>query len=257
MPPRTAPRTATRTPVWKSIRDTLTDDIAAGRYAPGDKLPTEAELARRFGVNRHTVRRALADMAEAGTVFPRRGAGVFVAQKPTDYPLGTRVRFQTNLRAAGRLPSRRAHLIETRAADATEAEALALAPGDLVHSYDGLSLADDQPLALFRSVFPAARLPGLPDALRRHNSITDSLRAIGIPDYTRAWTRVAARLASPTQAGHLHIREGAPVLRTVSLNVDPEGQPLEYGRTWFSGDQVTLTLGDVLPENEPEKDTQN
>lgn len=246
-----------RTPVWKSIRHTLTDDIAAGRYAPGDKLPTEAELARRFGVNRHTVRRALADMAEAGTVFPRRGAGVYVSQKPTDYPLGTRVRFQTNLRAAGRLPSRRAHLIETRAADATEAEALALTPGDLVHSYDGISLADGRPLALFRSVFPAARLPGLPDALRQHTSITDSLAASGVPDYTRAWTRVAARLASPTQAGHLQIREGAPVLHTVSLNIDPDGQPLEYGRTWFSGDQVTLTLGDTLPANATEKDMSN
>lgn len=251
------PPAAPRTPVWKSILGTLTDDIASGRYAPGDKLPTEAELASHFGVNRHTVRRALADMAKAGTVFPRRGAGVFVARKPTDYPLGTRVRFQTNLRAAGRLPSRRAHLIETRAADAAEAEALALSPGDLVHSYDGLSLADDQPLALFRSVFPAARLPGLPDALRQHGSITDSLAAMGIPDYTRTWTRVAARLASPTQAGHLQIREGAPLLHTVSLNVDPGGQPLEYGRTWFSGDQVTLTLSDAAPEKAAQKDMGN
>ncbi len=251
------PSAPARSPVWKSILAALTDDIAAGRYAPGDKLPTEAALARRFGVNRHTVRRALADLAETGTVFSRRGAGVFVTRAPTDYPLGDRVRFRTNLRAAGRLPSRRAHLIETRAADTAEAAALGLAPGDMVHSYDGLSLADDQPLALFRSVFPAAALPGLPAALARHGSITDSLAAVGVPDYTRAWTRVTARLASPTQAGHLRIRQGAPVLRTVSLNVDTAGRPLEYGRTWFSGDGVTLTLGDAPHAGAPEKDTQN
>lgn len=237
------PRLA-RTPVWKAIHTALRDDIAEGRYGPGDKLPTEAALASRFGVNRHTVRRALAELAEAGTVFSRRGAGVFVAQAPTDYPLGRRVRFHRNLRAAGRLPSRRPLLIETRAADAQESEALALATGDMVHSYDGLSLADDQPLAIFRSVFPAKHLPGLIDALHRLNSITESLRDHGVPDYVRAWTRVTAKLASPTQALHLRIRDGAPILRTVSLNTDPGGRPIEYGRTWFAGDQVTLTLGE-------------
>lgn len=233
-----------RTPVWKSIEAALTSDIAEARYKPGDKLPTEADLARRFGVNRHTVRRALSDMAEAGLVFARRGAGVFVTQAPTDYPLGRRVRFHQNLRAAGRLPTREGLLIETRAADTREAEALNLAPGDMVHAYEGLSLADGQPLALFRSVFPAARFPGLPDTLRRLSSVTAALREEGVEDYTRAWTRVNAKLATATQALHLHLREGAPLLRTISLNVDPSGRPVEYGRTWFSGDHVTLTLAE-------------
>lgn len=233
----------TRVFVWKSIHDALRSDISDGRYAPGDKLPTEAELALRFGVNRHTVRRALAALSEAGIVFSRRGAGVFVSQKPTDYPIGPRVRFHRNLRAAGQLPSRRVLLIETRQADTKEAEALQIEQGDMVHSYYGLSLADDQPIALFRSVFPAVHLPGLPEALRRLTSITDSLRDQGVTDYVRAWTRVTAKNASPTQALHLKLRDGAPLLRTVSLNTDPNGTPIEYGRTWFAGDRVTLTLG--------------
>ena len=51
--------------LWQGIHDTLAGEIGGGRYAPGAKLPTEAELAQRFGVNRHTVRRALAALAEA------------------------------------------------------------------------------------------------------------------------------------------------------------------------------------------------
>ena len=50
-----------RTPVWKSIAATLEAEIGQGHYRTGDKLPTEAALSARFGVNRHTVRRALAD----------------------------------------------------------------------------------------------------------------------------------------------------------------------------------------------------
>ena len=73
-----------RTPVWKSIAATLEGDIASGHYAPGDKLPTEAALAARFGVNRHTVRRALADLGGRGILRSRRGAGVFVEAPPTE-----------------------------------------------------------------------------------------------------------------------------------------------------------------------------
>ena len=234
-----------RTPIWQSIYSALSAEIGAGHYAPGDKLPTESTLSARFGVNRHTVRRALAQLQADGTVFARRGAGVFVAQRPTDYPIGQRVRFHQNLRAAGRLPAKHILSLETRKADARETEALVLVPGAMVHAYDGLSLADDQPIALFRSVFPAAALPGLPDALRADKSVTAALRQCGVADYTRISTRLNAKSANAVQALHLRIAEGAPILRTVAVNVDPHGTPIEYGRTWFSGDRVTLTLADL------------
>jgi GntR family phosphonate transport system transcriptional regulator len=231
--------------LWRAIHDSLSGDIAAGRYGPGDKLPTEAALAGRFGVNRHTVRRALGALAEAGMIFSRRGAGVFVAHRPTEYPIGRRVRFHRNLQAAGRLPTKEILALETRSADAAEAEALGMPPGGAVHVCDGLSLADGVPVALFRSTFPAARFPGLPEALGRLRSVTAALAEQGLADFTRASTRLNAKLASPMQAGHLALSPGAPILRTIAVNVDPEGRPIEYGRTWFAGDRITLTLADL------------
>lgn len=231
-----------RSPVWASIARTLTGDIAEGRYGTGDRLPTEAQLAARFGVNRHTVRRALADLAGQGLVFARRGAGVFVAARPTDYPIGRRVRFHRNIAAAGQVPGKEVLAVETRAADAREAEALSLGAGDAVHVYDGLSLADGQPIALFRSVFPAARFPGMLPVLEETRSVTEALRRFGVEDYTRVSTRITARPATATQALQLRVAEGAPLLRTVGINADADGRPVEYGRTWFAGDRVTLTL---------------
>ena len=113
-----------------------------------------------------------------------------------------------------------------------------------MHVYDGLSLADDQPIALFRSVFPAERFPDLPILLEQKRSVTLALNALGIKDYTRASTHFTAKLANPTQALHLRVSEGAPILRTVGVNVDEGGTPIEYGRTWFAGDRVTLTLSE-------------
>lgn len=233
-----------RSPLWTAIRDTLRDEIAIGQYRGGDRLPTEARLADRFGVNRHTVRRALADLGEAGLVHARRGAGVFVAHTQTAYPLGRRVRFHQNLHAAGQAPAKRTLSLETRNADPREAEALRLEPDERVQVYEGLSFANDLPIAVFRSVFPATRFPRILEALAETNSVTAALARQGVTDYTRASTEVTAKPASATMAMQLQIKAGDPILRTVSLNVDPSGTPVEYGRTWFAGDRVALTVGD-------------
>lgn len=234
-----------RAPIWSSITAALKEEIAAGTYAQGSKLPTEAQLALRFGVNRHTVRRALGALAEAGLVQPRRGAGVFVTSVPTDYPLGRRVRFHQNVLANGRTPSRRMLRTETRPATEDESEALAMPPASLVHLIEGISLADGVPIGLFRSVLPAKRFPNFPQDMTRLGSITSALADAGVADYTRASTRLTAKLANAVQAGHLQIQQGAPLLRSVTINVDPEGRPVEFGTSWFAGDRVTLT---VVPE---------
>ena len=235
-----------RTPIWKSIADALRADISGSIFVPGDKLPTEAVLAQKFDVNRHTVRRALSALAEEGLVHARQGAGVFVTSAPTLYPIGKRVRFHQNLRAAGRTPVKRVLSCDTRPARAAEQEALNLNPKDPVHVYEGLSLADEEPIAVFRSVFPAERFPGLLTHLQDGGSVTAALRAEGLFDYLRETTHLNAKLANATQARHLRISEGSPILRTIAVNVDLEGKPVEFGRTWFAGDNVTL----VLNENE-------
>lgn len=227
-----------------SVAEALRDDLARGRFGLGERLPTEDDLARRFGVNRHTVREALARLGAEGLVVSRRGLGSFVASRPADYPLGRRVRFEANLRAAGRTPAREVLALLTRAADEGEAAALGLEPGAPVHLYEGLSLADGQPLAIFRSVFPAARFPDLPRHLAELSSVTAALAREGVADYTRASTRLVAKVATATQAALLRLPEPAALLRSTALNVDAQGRPVEHGVTWFAGDRVTLTLAD-------------
>jgi GntR family phosphonate transport system transcriptional regulator len=121
---------------------------------------------------------------------------------------------------------------------------LRLRPGEPVHVVEGVSLADDQPIAAFRSLFPAARFPDLLRAVRETGSITRALAAEGLRDYTRAETRLTAELADPVMAAALGIRANGPVMRTVALNIDPDGAPVELGTTWFAGERVTLTVAD-------------
>lgn len=231
-----------RTPVWKTIASTLEAEIAAGHYRAGDRLPTEAAFSARFGVNRHTVRRALSDMSERGIIRSRRGAGVFVDAPPTDYPIGRRTRFHRNIAATGRLPEKKVLRVETRPCNATEATALALATGDPVIVYEGLSLAGGTPIAHFESVFPERRVPRLAETLAHTSSVTQALRENGIADFTRAETRLTAECANATRALHLRLREGDPLLKSIAINHCPDGRPIERGTTWFAGDRVTLTV---------------
>lgn len=232
----------TRTPIWRSIAATLRTEIAEGHYAEGSRLPTEASLSERFGVNRHTVRHALSHLIGEGLVHARRGSGVYVLSKPLDYPLSERVRFHQNLLAAGRMPDKTMLSVETRAASAEDARRLRLKPGERVAVSHSLSFADGTPVALAESRFPEERLPGMADALRASSSVTKAFEAVGVTDYVRASTRLTATLATATQALHLRLQEGAPLLLAQSISHDAAGLPVEHGQTWFASERITLTL---------------
>lgn len=229
-----------KNPVWLSIAATLRDEIAQSLYPAGTKLPTEAQLSTRFGVNRHTVRHALSALSTDGLTVAVKGSGVFVAaEPPADYRLGRRVRFHQNIAATGRAPSREILRIETRPAKDDEAEVLQTAT---VHVIEGISYGDALPVCHFISVFAAERFPDLPTVMQAEKSITRSLELMGVADYTRQSTRIVATVASGPRAGLLKVTEGAPLLRTEAVNIDRDGVPVEYGLSWFVGDRVALTV---------------
>jgi DNA-binding FadR family transcriptional regulator len=72
---------------YEQIAATLESEIRAGALSPGDRLPSERDLAQRMGVSRATVREALGALQLAGLVETRQGAGSFVAAVPPQRPL--------------------------------------------------------------------------------------------------------------------------------------------------------------------------
>lgn len=251
------PEDSRRDTLWRRIHDDLLADIRAGNYSPGDRLPTEAELGRRFGVNRHTVRRALAELREADIIHVRRGSGAFVAQKQVGYEIGPRTRFSQNITAIGREPTHAVLRVETVRAGNRERGPLELDSEAMVHVIETLNSADDTPIVYARHSFPADRMPDFPAHIRETQSVTEAFRRSGIPDYVRAWTRLIADRPGPMIAQHLRMSEGRPCLRTESLNLDPQGRPVQYGHSWFCSDRVQLVVdrasfsGDIVPDGEP------
>jgi GntR family transcriptional regulator, transcriptional repressor for pyruvate dehydrogenase complex len=78
-------RTIGRAPNLPSqVSRMISDEILAGRFRGGDRLPTERELAETFGVSRNVIREAIARLTFEGAVEPRQGSGVFVLGNPAN-----------------------------------------------------------------------------------------------------------------------------------------------------------------------------
>jgi len=201
-------------------------------------------VARRFGVNRHARRRAVAARREDGLLHVRRGAGATVTQLLGDYPIGPRTRFTESLAAAGRRPGREMLSGATVGASREEAEALGLEPGDAVHAAETLSRVDGVPVTVARQVWPAERAPGLLAALEELASVTKALARCGVADYTRLWTRMTAQPPGVLLARQLQMPDTEPVLRTESLSVGPDGLPIEYGLAWINTSRLPVFVGE-------------
>lgn len=227
--------------LWRQIADQIRFAIGSGEF--GERLPPELVLAARFGVNRHTVRGAIAALVQEGVLRAEQGRGTFVEQrKRFAYPIGARTRFSEGLQGQAR--DRRGTLLRHSAepADARTAEALKLSPGSTVIRLETLSEADGRPVSRATSFFNAERFEGIDKAYAQSGSITAALRDFGIADYFRRSTLISARHAEAGDLADLRLSPGAIVLVTVYVNVDPDGAPVQYSETRFTADLVELAV---------------
>lgn len=230
--------------LWRQIADSIRQGIADGSLARQGRLPPETALAERFGVNRHTVRGAIAALVQEGVLRAEQGRGTFVEEaRRISYAVGRRTRFSANLEGQARATRGRLLGRALAAADARIAAALDLEPGAKVLRLDTLSEADARPISRATSWFDAARFEGIAAAYEETGSITAAFARHGVEDYLRRSTLVTARHADAAALADLALSPGAIVLVAVAINEDPEGRPVQFSETLFPADRVELAIG--------------
>jgi GntR family phosphonate transport system transcriptional regulator len=228
--------------LWSQIGDILADDIYKGRLRQGQQLPSAHDLARRFDVNRHTVRRAIAALEQRNLVRTEQGRGSFVQEHTLDYAISRRTRFTQNMRNLNVDADIEVLSDVHENPPPAVAEALGLLRNEFVYRIDTLSTADGHIVDHSTAYFPARRFPNLPEVYRRTRSVTRTLNEFGVTDYVRKHTRVSARLPDALTAKLMKQPASKPVLHVQSINADPRGVPVQYGITRFSGEWVQLLL---------------
>jgi GntR family phosphonate transport system transcriptional regulator len=206
--------------LWRQIADRIRASIAGGEYDETGRVPPEMVLASQFGVNRHTVRSALAALAQEGIVKAVQGIGTMIERKERlNFPISRRTRFNEGIGAQAR---------ETEGILLTSAEEPA--SEDLAHR---LRLAIGAPLI---------RLETLRKADGRGVSRATAFRSLGVSDYVRVTTEITASHADGEDMQDLGLSAGAIVLVTHSVNADPDGVPVQYAVSRFPADRVQFTI---------------
>ncbi|GHC66839.1 phosphonate metabolism transcriptional regulator PhnF [Limoniibacter endophyticus] len=236
--------------LWRQIADGIRQGIREGVLGNGERLPPETDLAERFGVNRHTVRSAIAALVQEGVLRAEQGRGTFIQNKERIvYPISKRTRFSRGIDGQARSTSGRMVDCLTEVASEIVATMLALDPKSPVVKLKSVSLADGLPLSSATSWFDSRRFEGIGKIYEKTGSITASLAHFGVEDYTRRSTTISARHADEIECRLLSLAPGAIVLVTKAINIDASGKPIQFSITRFVADRVELS---VSPEEKLE-----
>jgi GntR family transcriptional regulator len=225
------------------IEDWLADAIAGGKLTPGDRLPTEHDLAAWLGVSRMTLRHALSELAQRGLVIRTvgRGGGTFVAEPKLEQDLTTLAGFSEQLRRHGKVAGARVLAAAQIPASRAAAAALEVAEGDPVHDVRRIRLADGKPIVIEHSQFPAALFPDLLDC-RLDGSLYELLADRYGQQPHRARESLEPVVASVREAEALEVDEGAPLMLVERTAYSLTGQPLEFARDLFRGDRTKVVV---------------
>ena len=227
---------------WRRVADLIRAGIAEG--ATTGRLAAEGELAERYGVNRHTVRRAIAALAADGLLRAERGRGTFVLEAAPRlvYAMGARTRFSENMLAQARAPGGRLIGADRIRADGETAAMLGCPAGTPLHRLETLRVADGVPLSVATSWLEAGRFPEIVRHYAESGSVTEALRAAGIADYRRHETRLTAERLSPRDAEHLAAAPDGIALVAFAVNLDLADRPFQVQRTRFHAERMELVF---------------
>jgi GntR family transcriptional regulator len=148
-------------PLWRQIRALIVHDIEAGAWKPGEAIPSELELAARFGVAQGTVRRAIDALADENLVVRRQGKGTYVAthtEEKVSLPRFLRIRRDDGV---DEYPGSRLIDVRRGKAGIEAARLLDLKPGESVLLVRRLLEFGGAPVVLDEITLPAALFRGL------------------------------------------------------------------------------------------------
>jgi GntR family transcriptional regulator len=228
------------TPLYVQLTTLLRERIERGEWRPDQKIPSENELNRMYGISRVTVRQVLAQLVQEELLFRVPGKGTFVTHRKigTTSPayMGIREQFER----MGYATSTQVVSVEAVPADVRVAEHLAISPDDLVHRLRRVRLVEGEPISLHTSFVPVRLTPGLVADDVAHRQLCEILQDRYNLRMSRVKESLESTLPSPEEATLLRIRRTTPLLLLRQEISDAAGRRFEYSRIVFRGDKIRL-----------------
>lgn len=225
-------------PLYKEVRRKILAGLANGDWQPGDQLPTEVELAQRFGVAISTVRAGIRDLTAAGILIRRQGKGTFVARHDVERQ---QFRFSHVHDNSGQKLVTRRHItsIVREVADNRTREILQLGSGTSteVHRISATLYVADKAVAVMSIILPANRFPTVDSKDLEQSS--ENLYAVYQRRYgvtvVRMEERISAIASNAAIARKLGLRKGDPILSVERVAFSFNDLPVEIRHRLYDG----------------------
>lgn len=225
------------TPLYSQIIEVILEAIREGRLKPEDRLPTQEELTKHFGVSLAPVKQALSELEERGIITRRQGLGTFIRDTTplreerilyTRIPWFTREMKERNITPKSRLLA----LYTFPAREESEVQhELQVGPSDRIVCLRRLRLGNDEPLSVQTSYISEARIPGLVErGLQPDESLTEIMAQRYGLEIAASQQRISAAAATDEDARSLGVGVGSPLLLIQRTSYLKDGTPLEFLR---------------------------
>ena len=225
----------TFSPLYRQIRGLITRSLESGEWRPGDVIPSESELAVRFGVSQGTVRKAIDEMAAENLLVRRQGKGTFVATHNDPRSFFRFLRIAPN---HGELPSMKSLPLECWRAKAggDVANKLGLQAGAPIIVIRRLLRFGKEPVVfdeiyLSGEAFPDLTLDVLKAGEKSLYSLFEGRYGVRM---IRADERLRAVVADRVSAEALQVAEGSPLLLVERVTFTYGDKPVEWRRGFYS-----------------------
>lgn len=238
---------------YQRIVEDLRSEILSARRQPGERLPSEHDLAEQHHTSRPTVRRAIAVLKAEGLVVTEQGKGAFVRPTPHVRLLVSGSNYRRHRRAGvsgfnaqaleqGQAPEQEVLEVATIGAPRDVSMRLNLDEGAPVVTRRRLFRLDGHPVAFCDSYYPAALVEGT--AIADTENVSGGVHAL-IEDpegpirrvVARSVDDLVARMPTPDEVHGLALPPGMPVVRVVRTIYDADDTPIEVQDTVAAADR--------------------
>jgi len=225
-------------PLHRQLAELLANAIRSRALKPGERLPSESELAQRYGVSRITLRQAVGALVQQQLLVRKQGKGTFVTAPSVRHDLKRLHGLFGSLLSQAEGASARILRFELRRPPADIAALLRLPAGADAVSFQRLYLIDDQPIAVTDG-WLAPEVAAVPRAKAELISTEDMMTAVGI---RVASTQVALRaMPAGARVGRLlKLPARTPVLELSRTVFGADGAVKQTGRFWLCSDRYQL-----------------
>lgn len=202
-------------PIYKQLAYAL-EEMICKDYQPGDYLPSENDLAIRFHVNRHTIRRAMDDLVAAGFVLRKQGKGAMVINNQIEYTL-SQGKFTATLDKLRKSSSSEVLKSDVIPCNSKVANYLGIEEGQPVIVIETLRWVDDQPMSLITHFLNPQYVPSI-DSLYQGGSLHDCIEEHFGLSLIRTSALISAVMPDHDDAFHLKSSLTKPLLKVKSFN---------------------------------------